>query len=250
MGEPAVSPTYCPINGVYTFSYSSSDPGRSGRSGRSGRCSAGESEFADCPYGFGFHLKFRECNFGSMDMAFHCLGDWPGPAEGQRYVALMDTQAADKAGGPATRPRYRCALYHEDDATGEISLALSADSTCTSRLHSPIDGFETLSMTPRPLPAWPARLQYRAVPGAAGGACQLPAWAQGKWQHLHVSEGTLILRDQRQFKTYTARCAGQQRQRHPERFLIYARSQCGEEQYKCVWLKSRGNNALEFQIGE
>ena len=83
-----------------------------------------------------------------------------------------------------------------------------------------------------------------------GGACHLPAWAQGKWEHVHVSGGTMMLRDQRDFKTYTARCVGQKRARHPERFLIFARTQCGEEHYKCVWIKNRGDNAMEFQIGE
>lgn len=41
-------------------------------------------------------------------MAFHCLGDWEGP-NGQRYVALMDTQATSQ-NGDDTRPRYRCAV--------------------------------------------------------------------------------------------------------------------------------------------
>ena len=65
--------------------------------------------------------------------------------------------------------------------------------------------------------------------------------------------GTMLLKDTRNFKTYTAKCVGQ---RSPvagmeeERFLVYARTQCGDEHYKCVWLKDRGDNALEMQIGE
>ena len=68
----------------------------------------------------------------------------------------------------------------------------------------------------------------------------------------------MLLKDTRNFKTYTAKCVGQ---RSPvvigedgteseERFLVYARTQCGDEHYKCVWLKDRGENALEMQIGE
>jgi len=59
MGEPAVSPTYCPINGAYTFTYSGND-------GAGTKCSGHTSEIADCPYGFGFNLQFRQCSFGSM----------------------------------------------------------------------------------------------------------------------------------------------------------------------------------------
>ena len=61
MGEPAVSPTYCPINGAYTFTYSVNDGTEN-----SLECSGRSSEISDCPYGFGFNLKFRECSFGNM----------------------------------------------------------------------------------------------------------------------------------------------------------------------------------------
>nr|CAD7460876.1 unnamed protein product [Timema tahoe] len=34
-----------------------------------------------------------------------------------------------------------------------------------------------------------------------------------------------------------------------ERFLVFGRTQCGEEMYTCMWIKRRGMNVLEFQIG-
>ncbi len=116
MGEPAMSPTYCPINGAYSFTYSVNNGAT--------ECGGRASEIADCPYGFGFDLKFRGCSFGSMDMSFHCLGDWEG-ADGQRYVALMDTKAQARSSRSGRfgvvgrqeqdeeadgRPRYRCAV--------------------------------------------------------------------------------------------------------------------------------------------
>ena len=61
MGEPAVSPIYCPINGAYGFTYSVNDGTEN-----SLECSGTTSEIADCPYGFGFDLKFRGCSFGNM----------------------------------------------------------------------------------------------------------------------------------------------------------------------------------------
>ncbi|XP_059091334.1 uncharacterized protein LOC131886899 [Tigriopus californicus] len=246
MGEPAVSPTYCPINGVYSFTYSVNDGTEN-----SLECNSHTSEIADCPYGFGFNLNFKDCSFGDMDMSFHCLGDWEGP-DGHRYIALMDTQATSQGGSQIeveTRPRYRCALYTEDANTGQINLALSSDSTCTNHLRSAKDGYETLTLQPRPMEPWPAHLQYAAITGSFGGSCELPEWSQGKWEHVHVQGGTVILKDQSDFKTYTARCVGQLSPIHEDRFLIYARTQCGDEHYKCVWLKNRGENAIEFQIG-
>lgn len=255
MGEPAVSPTYCPINGAYSFTYSVND----GTENMS-ECSSHTSEIADCPYGFGFNLNFRGCSFGNLDKSFHCLGDWEGP-DGQRYVALMDTQATSRygvgdggnGGDGGERPRYRCALYEEDVESGHIRMALSSDSTCINQLRSPTDGYETMRLRPKFPPAWPSHLRYPAVAGRGGGECDFPEWMQGKWEHVHVDGGTMLLKDTRNFKTYTAKCVGQGSEmahmEDRERFLVYARTQCGDEHYKCVWLKDRGDNALEMQIG-
>ena len=74
MGEPAVSPTYCPINGAYSFTYSVNDGTEN-----SLECSGKSSEISDCPYGFGFNLKFRECSFGNMGkfLQQNVIGDSP-----------------------------------------------------------------------------------------------------------------------------------------------------------------------------
>ena len=146
----------------------------------------------------------------------------------------MDTQAiTDDA-----RPRYRCAQYSEDEYTGHIKFALSSDSTCTNHLRSPTEGYETLALRPKSQKAWPKHLTEN---------CELPEWTQGQWEYLHVQDGTVLLKDNRNFKTYTARCV---KQTHEEKFLIYARSHCGEEHYKCVWFKNRGLNAIELQLGK
>ena len=273
MGEPAVSPTYCPINGAYSFTYSVNDGTEN--SLECGETQMGsivkrraQSEISDCPYGFRLNLKFKGCSFGNMDMSFHCLGDWEGSQKGERYIALMDTQATvaptrngrqDQYVEESIRPRYRCALYTENDETGEIKLALSSDSTCANHLRSPTDGYETLTLNPIPLGPWPAHIMkhsYRTG-RSDNSECSLPEWAQGKWEHIHVVGGTVLLKDHRDFKTYTARCVShrhvrrgrRQEEIHEERFLMYARTQCGDEHYKCVWLKHRGYNALEFQLG-
>ena len=142
---------------------------------------------------------------------------------------------------------YSFQLYEEDDVTGQIKFALSSDSTCSNHLKSSSDGYETLQLAPRPQKPWPSHLR-RHPRGHGSHQCVLPSWAQGKWEHIHVQGGTVLLKDHRNFKTYTARCVSSSD--HPERFLVYARTQCGDEHYKCVWLKNRGDNAMEFQLGE
>ena len=133
---------------------------------------------------------------------------------------------------------YRCAQYSEDEYTGEIKFALSSDSTCTNHLRSPTEGYETMALRPTAQGPWPSHLTE---------SCELPEWVQGQWEYIHVQGGTVLLKDNRNFKTYTARCI---KSRNEEKFLMYARSHCGEEHYKCVWFKNRGINAIEFQVGK
>jgi hypothetical protein len=235
LGEPAVSPTYCPFNGAYTFTYSINDGTEN-----SLECSQPVSEISDCPYGFGLNLQFKQCSFGDLEMSFHCLGDWEGGRAGERYVALMDTGAAAQE-----RPRYRCAIYAEDPVTKKVSMALSSDSTCVSHLHSADRGYETLVLLPKPAPAWP--------PTAAAAACQFPAWLQGRWEHLDFAGDLVTYKDHRNFKTYYGKCVphsgGGGGGQSAERFLVYTRTQCGDEEYKCLWIKERGLNTLEVQVG-
>ena len=231
LGEPAVSPTYCPFNGAYTFTYSVNDGTESEL-----ECARPVSTISDCPYGFGFNLQFRHCSFGTKDISFHCLGDWDGQ-HGERYVALMDTEAALTS--VQDKPRYRCAIYKPDPATGRIKMAMSSDSTCVSHLHSAERGHETLVLQPRAAPAWPPHLT---------SSCIFPSWLQGRWEHITFQGDTVVYKDHRTFKTYTGKCVPHVSGAE-DRFLLYTRTQCGDEEYKCMWVKERGVNTMEVQVG-
>nr|CAD7405107.1 unnamed protein product [Timema cristinae] len=80
------------------------------------------------------------------------------------------------------------------------------------------------------------------------GLLRFPSWTQGHWQYLYVEGNTLIYKDHYTYKTYTMRCLGSD-SGAGERFLVFGRTQCGEEMYTCMWIKRRGMNVLEFQIG-
>ncbi|CAB4063576.1 unnamed protein product [Lepeophtheirus salmonis] len=219
MGEPGANPTYCPINGAFTFTYTIHDGTKDAL-----KCSSQTSEVSDCPYGFGLHFQFKRCSFGDMEFSFHCLGDWDsGQRSGERYIALMDIQATSKD-VIESRPRYRCALYKKNEESGEISLALSADSSCSSQLISSEKGYETLLLSPQTKPA-------QIVNQGQQQAC-FPSFAQGKWEYLEIKGD--VLEDQSSIL---------------RKYIIFARTHCGEETYKCLWLKNRGDNALEFKLG-
>ena len=227
LGEPAVSPTYCPFNGEYTFTYSVNDGTENTL-----ECPTPMSEISDCPFGFGFNLQFKQCSFGDLEISFHCLGDWEG-RDGERFVALMDTGASLTQG----RPRYRCAIYKEDKITGKVKMALSSDSTCVSNLDSSERGYETMVLHPKESPSWPE----------LDSSCIFPDWIQGSWEHVDFQGDTMVYKDHRNFKTYTGKCIPHS-SGDPERFLVYTRTQCGDEVYKCIWIKERGLNTMEIQV--
>ena len=110
------------------------------------------------------NMRFQDCSFGDQEMSYHCLGDWEGE-DGERYVALMDTQANmySLENMEENKPLYRCAMYKEDPETGKIRMALSSDSTCVSHLHSSDMGYETLVIHPKEDPAWPDHLTSSCV---------------------------------------------------------------------------------------
>jgi len=115
---------------------------------------------------------------------------------------------------------------------------MSKDSTC--HLLAEDRAYETYSLEPRPTLPWPAI--------ARKTSCSFPAWAEGHWEDVFVDSSTLVFKDRINFKTYSSKCV-KRSPKNPERFLIYARTQCGEQLYNCIWLQPRGPNVMEFQLG-
>ncbi|XP_023332312.1 uncharacterized protein LOC111704325 isoform X3 [Eurytemora carolleeae] len=234
-------PSYCPINGQYTFNYiQSPTPSTSSSSTFSfptstpSSCTSDMSRLSNCPLGSRLNLSYNGCNFGSRETGFECLGSWPGRDQTESYIGFLET-------GPDTSgPKYRCGLYSEVPGTGEIYLALSQDSTCTNHLKSSTEGYEQYTLRLKPTSAWPSLVTKTR--------CRFPAWTEGYWEDLYINDHTMVFQDKKNFKTYSAQCI-QGSEKNKNRFLIYARTQCGEELYNCVWFEERGSNILEFQLG-
>lgn len=135
-------------------------------------------------------------------------------------------------------------IFNENPSNGAIKIFLSNDSTCSSiahgkhRTHS-----ETLTLYPIADTNWPDNHDY----------CHMPRWMHGHWEHLAVSAQTAVYRDHSSFKTYTMKCAEIANHvpanENDVKFKVFSRTQCGEEQYNCIWAIKRSANILEFQIG-
>lgn len=72
-----------------------------------------------------------------------------------------------------------------------------------------------------------------------------PSWLLGNWQHLTVKKNQIIYKDHSSFKSFYMSIINQYKE---DKFVVLSRSQCGEKNYKCLWLKSLDKNILKFQI--
>lgn len=73
-----------------------------------------------------------------------------------------------------------------------------------------------------------------------------PDWLQGNWQHLSFKKNQLVYRDHTSFKLFTMSLISQYKL---DKFIVLSRTQCGEEHFKCLWIKQLDQNIIDFQIG-
>ncbi|GAB6021794.1 hypothetical protein CHUAL_004371 [Chamberlinius hualienensis] len=248
--DSVLQQTLCPIGGRFKFTY----VGTNALTINKGQhqliqhaCSEPVSEFSNCPYGFAFTVKYKQCNFPDNEASFQCLGDWDG-ADGERYLGLLDAR-------PTTHSavhRYRCAVYRRNATSGAITLSMSRDSTCNfpdsdtavSTTSSAFD-YETFVLTPAVVPSWPLK--------AKETGCKFPNWAQGSWQMFDVQDATINFTDLRTFQRSTMRCISQPENNKGEnnqRYIVYSITQCGDERYNCLTMQQRGKLVMEFQLGQ
>ncbi|XP_076326683.1 uncharacterized protein LOC143233829 [Tachypleus tridentatus] len=192
---------FCPINGRYHFTYTA-------KNGEF-QCPHLFSEISNCPHGNSLGIRFRQCNFPDMNVQFLCLGDWEGPNE-DRHLALMDLRPE-----PEGRPKYRCGLYKKDEETGVVFISLSADSTCSTRLRSSSEGYESLLLSPFP--------ESKAL--LVRPHCKFPDWSQGQWEHILVDGRRFTFRDFVNFQTITATCIQKENKTPNDRFFVSTVSQ-------------------------
>ncbi|XP_037050218.1 uncharacterized protein LOC119084372 isoform X1 [Bradysia coprophila] len=219
---------YCPINGRYKLTYNVDD----GLEDKI-ECPQPDSVLDNCPSGSAMNLRFRKCSFENHEITFECLGHWQ--VGNRKYLALMNSRNGERLG-----PQYRCATYKDDDDT--ITISFSNDSTCasinafSSDNNAGVMHSESLVLYPVEQANWPQSI-----------FCSYPDWMYGHWEHLFIDQSTVVYKDHQSFKTYTMKCI--ENEINSEKYIVFSRTQCGEESYHCVWVKKRSANILEFQIG-
>ncbi|KAJ8980707.1 hypothetical protein NQ317_019201 [Molorchus minor] len=221
------SKKYCPIDGKYYLNYKG--PTIKHRN----ECAGFNSTVDSCPSGSTLNFRLRSCTFESYDMKFDCLGDWKG-SKGETYLVFTDSRHINDQ-----KPKYRCALYRQDQISGKIEMALSRDSTCTTDLDNATSGYEIFVLAPKAEEPWPADVSF--------GMCTFPKWVHGDWEHVKVKGDTMIYKDHSSYKTYTIKCVGMLED--SDKYLIFSRTQCNEESYNCMKISNRSKNILEFQLG-
>ncbi|XP_030746317.1 uncharacterized protein LOC115875083 [Sitophilus oryzae] len=218
---------YCPIDGKYYTDYKGKNPLRPQE------CVGFNSTVDSCPSGSTLNFRLRSCSFDSYDLRFDCLGHWKGPND-QTFLVFTDSRHLD-----GQKPKYRCALYRQDKVTGQVEMAVSRDSTCTTDLYNATNGFETFVLSQKTESPWPPEVSF--------GICSFPKWMFGTWEYVRVEADTMVYKDHTSFKTYTIKCAGEHEESN--KYLVFSRTQCNEESYNCMRIANRSKNILEFQLG-
>ncbi|KAK3875181.1 hypothetical protein Pcinc_019938 [Petrolisthes cinctipes] len=241
--ERDVAAIECPFSGRYTFTYER----RAGPRSAAVSCPHPLSDFSNCPHGFGYNVIYRDCVTDTPPRGgLQCLGAWVGH-DGYNYLAVWDsshqqaptTTTTTISSAVSPTHKYKCGMFEEEAGTGRVLLAFSEDSTCHHGLTSPTNGHETYILTSVPGPPLPVDVST--------ARCSFPTTLLGHWHHTLLTHDTMVFKDYRNYKTYSARCVKDVGD--GERFLVYARSHCGEWTYNCLWLKRRAANILEFMLG-
>lgn len=73
-----------------------------------------------------------------------------------------------------------------------------------------------------------------------------PDWMQGDWEYLKIKQNSLQFKDHSSYKIYSMILVSQF---NNEKFVVLSRTQCGEEYFRCIWIRKLHHNVLDFQIG-
>ncbi|XP_025834696.1 uncharacterized protein LOC108738245 isoform X1 [Agrilus planipennis] len=223
---------YCPLDGKFSVNYKSVDKNYTLE------CKENESTLDSCPFGSHLNFRFRQCNVNDFDVSFECLGHWKGP-NGENYLALTDKRQTNNP----KAVQYKCALYTRNELEGTINMQFRKDSACPTPTKSDNSDFiyEHLSLKPLIEDNWPPEVSY--------GQCNFPQWMGGTWEHVKIFDNTLVYKDRSTFKTFTIKCMGVLDD-DDNKYLIFSRNQCGEEQYNCMKIQKRSDNIMELQLGK
>lgn len=126
---------------------------------------------------------------------------------------------------------------YENDERTEITLRINNDCSSISNKNG-VSGISKNQQILRiqKTSETPSQLKVSAL--------DFPSWLQGQWQHLNILKNKLVFRDHSSFKSFHMTLVNQLSE---EKFIVLSRSQCGEESFKCLWIRKMHENILEFQ---
>ncbi|CRK99969.1 CLUMA_CG013264, isoform A [Clunio marinus] len=192
-------------------------------------CNGLQSTLSQCPSGSSLNIRFKGCEDHSLNIAnYECIGHWN--ALNKHYLAFIDWING-------TEPRYKCSTYYyENDEKTKITLTINND--CSS-----LSTRTELSRNNNNQQIF--KIEMKKENHKFLSETDFPVWLHGQWQFLNVLKNELVFRDQSSFKSYSMTLMNQLSK---EKFIVLSRSQCGEESFKCLWIRKLDENILEFQV--
>ena len=196
-------------------------------------CDNTESSMNFCPSGSSMIVNFKNCLFAPFSTVFECIGHWQ--ALNKNYLAIIDRTNL-------TEPKYKCGTYDYDKNNSSlITMTISNDCSSLSSKTGLIPNQQSLQIF---------KMQqindfFHRPDVLDFSQTIFPKWFQGRWQYLNVKKKQLIYQDHSSFKSYYMSLINQYKD---DKFVVLSRTQCGEENYKCLWINKLDTNIIEFQM--
>lgn len=210
-------------------------------------CSGYESTLSQCPSGSVLNMRFLSCEKGAPKAAkYECIGHWS--VMGVNYLAVIDWVNA-------TAPRYKCGVSSRSSILYSwfkfrflfqtYSYANTDETEIELRINSDCSSFSRAKGFPRSAGNNQEIFKLKKAPDSKVATdIEFPSWMQGNWQFLAVNKSYAIYRDLSSLKFYSMTLINQLKD---DKFIVLSRSQCGDESFKCLFIRKLDTNVLEFQ---
>ncbi|KAL7052289.1 hypothetical protein ACKWTF_004836 [Chironomus riparius] len=175
------------------------------------------------------NIHFRDCNTDLQPITFDCLGNWK--MQNQNFLAVIESSSNE------TEQKYKCGTY-EYDNHDQTQLTLRINNDCSTLP-------KRNSVTNQQVFKIKKSLNFLESNSFNELEIAFPDNLQGDWQYMTISKNLLTYRDESSLKTFYMSLVTIL---ESDKYIVRSRSQCGEENYKCIIITQLHDNVIETQI--
>jgi hypothetical protein len=235
---------FCPFDGEMKFDYYLDNEKV---------CSGFKSIMSNCPSTSSLNVNFNECTEKLASIKFDCIGHWS--IFNKNYLAVIETTSNNMSDS-----MYKCGVskmflmeiihnnywFHKNPQTYEyendertlISLKINSDCSLLRR--------EKLLPNHNKQKIFKMKKSQNYFKfNETSEYLSFPRNLYGNWTYMTIYNNSLLYKDVSSFRTYFMSLI---MNLDDDRYIVHTRSQCGEENYRCIVVKQLDDNVVETQI--